>query len=470
MQAIADAREQKANASTVSDLTKVATGVGEVVHFAQRERAASSLMLSSKGASGADALAAARRGTDEAFAALEATLDDVTLPADVAEAMQGPLGQLGRRAEVRKGVDDLTGDVQATVKYYSDLNSSMLDSLGPMSAASTDAGVTRSLGAYLVFMQAKERVGQERAQLNNAFTADAFAEGQFATVVGLRSAQGAYLATFVSLATPDAAAAWDERAGTDVAQEVVEMEAVALSHPEGGFGVDPAVWMEAVTAKIDLMKEVEDLQAGAILVAAGGLHASAVSSERWLYVVTAVVMVVAVGCAVVLSRRITRPLQATAGSLGALAGGDLTREVEVRGDDEIGRMGRALNSAVVSVRDMVVAIGDRAGRLSGSAERLSAVSGSLASNAGATAAMAEATTVGTDEVRQQAAQLAAATEELRAGFQEVASAAAGTAEVARSAVGMASEASSSVGQLEEISRAIASLSQVIDAIAEQTNL
>src|SRR5262249_9522551 len=65
--------------------------------------------------------------------------------------------------------------------------------------------------------------------------------------------------------------------------------------------------------------------------------------------VTVLFIAVAVLCAVVLARAITRPLQALAGAADAIARGDFEAQVEVRSADEVGTLARAFNAMARSL-------------------------------------------------------------------------------------------------------------------------
>lgn len=86
----------------------------------------------------------------------------------------------------------------------------------------------------------------------------------------------------------------------------------------------------------------------------GRLEAAAADTLQARMLGLAAVAVLAfVGLALInlaIARRIVGPLRETADVLDAVAAGDLSRQADVRGTDEIGRMGRALNTAIDALR------------------------------------------------------------------------------------------------------------------------
>jgi methyl-accepting chemotaxis protein len=80
------------------------------------------------------------------------------------------------------------------------------------------------------------------------------------------------------------------------------------------------------------------------------INQEAIASQRWIVgVLAAVAILLLLGVSVVIARSITRPLSQTVEVLQKVAEGDLTQQLAVDSQDEIGRMARALNTAVVSL-------------------------------------------------------------------------------------------------------------------------
>jgi len=156
--------------------------------------------------------------------------------------------------------------------------------------------------------------------------------------------------------------------------------------------------------------------------------------------------------------------------VSAAAGGDLTAEVTVTGDDPIGQVGSALAQLLGNLRSSVAAIAGNAEALAGASEELSAVSTQMSANAEETAAQAGVVSAASDEVSKNVQTVATGTEEMSASIREIAKSASEAARVAQSAVQVATAANASVGKLGESSAEIGKVIKVITSIAEQTNL
>jgi methyl-accepting chemotaxis protein len=202
-----------------------------------------------------------------------------------------------------------------------------------------------------------------------------------------------------------------------------------------------------------------------------------------------VVMAALVG--VMLSRRITRPLQQSSGAADRIAGGDLGEAVAVKSTDELGALCTGLNAMTLRLREMVAAIQDSAlevgtssEQISRSAQSLSEGAQSQASSLEETAAAIEELTASVEQVhghaRNQAAAVAAGAasmEQLRQSIElmsrsmeEIAGLATRSAASSTEGARAVDEVVQGIGLIEGSSQKIAGIVEVISDIADQTNL
>jgi methyl-accepting chemotaxis protein len=188
-----------------------------------------------------------------------------------------------------------------------------------------------------------------------------------------------------------------------------------------------------------------------------------------------------IGAAVawLIASSISSRLNQAVGAMQEIASGDgdLTRELRLRGNDEVGRLARAFNAFSGKIRHTVTEVAETASLLGDAAERLTVVS--------------HQATTGTQRQREETECVATATTELQASAQEVRGMAVTGAEAAGSAQQSAERgqvvlaatqaeidrlaadverASSVIHELEKDSDRIGGVLDVIRGIAEQTNL
>ncbi|MFC4071010.1 methyl-accepting chemotaxis protein [Actinoplanes subglobosus] len=154
----------------------------------------------------------------------------------------------------------------------------------------------------------------------------------------------------------------------------------------------------------------------------------------------------------------------------ALAEGDLTGRTGLTGDDEPGRMGRALDTAVGNLRHTVATISGSAVALAGAADRVGAVADEIAGSAERTTSRAQAVSAAAEEISRSVDTVSAGSEEMGASIREISQNATEAAQVAGSAVGLASRTSATMNQLGVSSAEIGDVIKTITSIAEQTNL
>jgi methyl-accepting chemotaxis protein len=157
-------------------------------------------------------------------------------------------------------------------------------------------------------------------------------------------------------------------------------------------------------------------------------------------------------------------------ALGALAQGDLTREVPVDTRDEVGRMGSAFNDALHRLRELVHALRGSADGVAGASGELTSVSRELRGTAERTASEAGGVSVTADAVSGNVATVASGTEEMTAAIRDIASGAAQAASVAGQAASAVAASNQAVGRLGNSSAEIGTVVRAITNISEQINL
>jgi len=150
--------------------------------------------------------------------------------------------------------------------------------------------------------------------------------------------------------------------------------------------------------------------------------------------------------------------------------GDLTREIMVRGDDAVGRLGEGLAAFFTRLRGSIANIARTAQAVAATSAQVNGVGQRLSTAAAETSAQAAAVATAADVVSSNVQTVAIGTEEMSASIQEIATSAADAARVASRAVRVAERTNASVAKLGESSVEIGKVIKVITAITQQTNL
>ena len=338
---VLERRAVMAEMAALERLAAVAPDISAVVHELQKERGASAGFIGAKGGAFASPLDAQRRETDAAIGRLRDTLAAFDAKAYGADFVR----RLGELAGVRTKVSDFSMPMGEMAGWYTTTIGGLLDVIGTMGTLSQDADITRSITAYIAFLQAKERAGIERAMGSNGFSAGAFAPAVYQRYVGLIAEQTAFQSLFRAFAAPELISALDGVLAAPAAKEVDRMRAIALESPQTGStgGVAGADWFKTITAKIDGLKGVEDLTAAALLKQAKAAEANAFQAFLTTLAVVVLLLAATAGLVTIVVRGITRPIAMLTRDMGLLAQGDRTVSIDgVERGDEIGAMSRAV--------------------------------------------------------------------------------------------------------------------------------
>lgn len=480
------------SARSVASLVAFDGQISQLVHELQKERGSSSGFLASKGQKFADILTTQRTATDDKAAAYRrGQTEIVQLPAAAARSEQ--LKTFDTLASnllgTRQKVSNQQIEPKEAIAYYTSLINALLDLTAAISHLSNDPDITAQMFAYVSFLQAKERSGIERATMSAVFSKGAFTTETFSRFLQLLAAQDSYLASFRAQSLPDARKAYDATVRGQVIEEVERMRQVAMGvgmDSSKTFGIDPEVWFKTITEKINLLKTVDDELAQQIIKAA-----STKAEALWNRLVQ-----ILVGFAAVLAASmvlmITTSISLMAGintanriALDLAEGeGDLTKRMNLAATDEIGSLGRSIDSLLTSLGGMISQIkasgetmGQSGQELAALAEQMTGAAGTIQGKANGVAAAAEEMNINMNSVAAAVEETAVNVATVAGSTGSIASAGKDIADRTRNALAMTSEAVNHsrssyamISTLGEAAREIGRVTETITEISEQTNL
>ncbi|BHH82469.1 methyl-accepting chemotaxis protein [Desulforhopalus sp. 52FAK] len=181
---------------------------------------------------------------------------------------------------------------------------------------------------------------------------------------------------------------------------------------------------------------------------------------------------------------ITKPLQKGVELSQAMAGGDMTKTMDVNQKDEIGVLAQSLNDMAGNLRQMITDIRQGVESVDDSSSQLAVISNQMqsgaentASRSGQVASAAEEMSANQNTVAAAMEQasvnvnmVATATEEMNATISEIARNSHNAKDITTKAVGKSERASQRVNELGKAADEINKVTEVITEISEQTNL
>ena len=223
-----------------------------------------------------------------------------------------------------------------------------------------------------------------------------------------------------------------------------------------------------------IVKDLGDLATsvtGTLTDSSQSLDSANASLEWTMSLATVTALAAGIFVALFLSRRITQATGSVLAQAEAIASGDLTHEdLEIRSEDELGDLTKAVNKMRSSLKSTILAIRDTTEQLASASEELSATSQHINANSEETTAQAKVVSAASSQVDTNLQTLSSGAEEMNSTIGEIAKNASEAARVAGEAVAAAESANQTVSKLGDSSVEIEKVIEVITSIAQQTNL
>jgi len=502
---LVEKQQVASNMESLKELAILGPVISDLVHELQKERGISAVYLSSKGRKFAAKLPSEKETTNkkrEALANFLKNFNAASFGSDIAKKIKIAKDALANLDRTRGSVTALKITVPEMAGYYTPTIAKLLTIVEEMTVLSTDPRITRAITAYTSFLQGKERSGIERAMGGAGFGAGKFKPGVFRKFVDLIAQQQAFLSIFKINATDSQIAYLQSTVtGKDV-NEVQRMRKIAIASPQTNDlqGITAAHWFATITAKIDLLKKVEDRIASDLVDMAMDIESGAQRAFMTMMIITLGLLAVTVILVVYIVRGITRPVVTMTEVMNDLAGGDLEIDVPALDQtDEIGEMARSVQvfkdnalaarqaridrteereksamarKEVMSkmANDFESSVGGIVQSVSSAATKLHASSEVMATTADHTSNQSTTVAAAADQASANVQTVASAAEELSASITEIGRQVSESSKIAAAAVRDAQATDEKVQGLAMAANKIGEVVALITDIADQTNL
>ncbi len=356
-----------------------------LVHEMQKERGMSAGFLSSGGVQFARELQEQRRYTDTRLKQLTEFLNStVHLNSGYTHVLQKGLNLLAKLPQVRSAMEsrDKKAIVDSTATYFTQIIDIFLDTVLQSIKIIPNAHISDEMMSYINFLYAKEMSGLERATANRIFIANAPADPQYAYFIALLAKQEVFEKFFLSFGDAQSVALF-HRVSKDPSFKNVEAMRQRLmeKYLVGGFGIEPSVWFNTITKKIDLLKQVED----GISANVAKLTAIEITEYThyfvFLVICEALLIIVTTVLSFLVVRNIFRRLQKVNKALGHIVDNKtFTDKITITANDEIGLMTKSVNVFIEYMRDTLQRIFKEVQNNTAISKSLSTISLDLDSN------------------------------------------------------------------------------------------
>ena len=350
--------QQVQELSKIEEATILATKISSMVHNTQKERGASAGFVGSGGKKFTDTMPNIRKDTDATRAEMEAyykTMDFSKYPKEMQAQMNDAMSRLSKLNSTRSSISSLEYNVPQTVGYYTPLNGAFLDTIAFIAKMSSDQKMSTSLNAFVNYLYSKERAGVERAVMTGTFAKDSFPPGFYAKFIKLMSEQDVYMSRFMFLASKENA---DYKESTLVGKpvdEVERMRKIAMSKMNGDFGVDAGYWFTTITAKINLLKKIENHLAKGILEEVDTLRSEANLSMIISIIINIAIMLFILGFGGIVANNLTSRISKFKEELDdIIASKDFSKNISQSGADEISSIQSAANHTLETAHEAIL--------------------------------------------------------------------------------------------------------------------
>jgi methyl-accepting chemotaxis protein len=385
----------------MAKLSVVAVRTSAVIHDLQKERGMSAGFLASRGQRFGNELVRQHKETDGHVGELRELLGTVDAAASgdgFATSLRAASVELDRLVETRGRIRTMSASGADSFAYYTGAIERYLALITTIERLSEHREVSQAVLAYVMFLNAKEQSGRERATLNAVFSADAFTPTLYRRFLTIVAAQDTYLTAFRNFGSAESLALFEQKMDSAAARDVARMRNVALERSEGrGFGVDPALWFTTITHKIDDMKLIED-HLSAELDALVDRLASKARAEVWIgcgLTVASLLLAMWFGAVV---RSILAPLRRAVQAAERIADGDLRERIEIERMDETGQLLQSMKNIVERLSGTIGNIRTAADQMAHASGQISSTAQSLSQTSGEQAASVEETTASIEQI------------------------------------------------------------------------
>ncbi|MBF0193814.1 MAG: nitrate- and nitrite sensing domain-containing protein [Magnetococcales bacterium] len=272
--------ELSTNMETVGQLSQLAVKISSLLHETQKERGMTAGYLGSKGKNFARKLPEHRReNSDRRISELNdflKTFKASDYDSQLASALSDGLQDLNNISNIRRQVDGQSIPAGKAIGFYTNMNATFLKSIGRIPALADNMEMSYLTNAYTNFLLGKERAGIERAVMTNTFARNGFGNGMLRKFNVLVTEQDTFTKVFLSFANKDLTSFYNNKLSGRTVDSVNQMRNIGFKQGiKGDFGIDPQAWFRTSSARINLLKEVEDRISTDIIALATQLKESA---------------------------------------------------------------------------------------------------------------------------------------------------------------------------------------------------
>ena len=445
----------------LSDLSVVGS---LLIHEMQKERGMSAGFLGSKGKKFSGKLPGQRSNVDQRVRAFKDFLNNTDLTGTSAEVealvakVNGNLSQLsGKRSQV----NSLSISVGDQLKFYSGTIRALIEIVIATARVSSDPTISDMALAYVNIIEMKERSGIERATLSNVLGKGAFTPAMYDKFIALITGQSLFDYSFRLYANPVQLQRSQDMIKGRPVDEVKRIRTLLRKKAtEGNFGVEAEYWFQQATARIDMIKALEDSIAVELKQAAIDMKTVVFRDLIAMALVIFGGMIGSILIVVFFTKKLTDALCKAVNIASGMAEGDLTMGIEgnfnPHAKDEVVQLTTRMKHMVGKLTTVIESAVHSSVGVSADSQQVDAYAKQIAEAAMNQAASIEEASASMDIIRGHTNANQEASEE--------------TEVIAKQAAEKAEASGHAVTESVRVMKEVADKISIVEEIARQTNL
>lgn len=335
----------------------ISVKMSSLVHELQKERGESVGFISSKGSKFADIIEDQKSVTNTKHSELIKAMKEVDLdelPSKFVNQLQSALSIYSNLNTMRSNTKSLSVSKKEAIKYYSSINTAMIDGIARLANESTIQIVIKDLNSYANFLYSKERAGIERAIGSSIFGA-----GEVTSIERIKFSstiieQDSYLNSFKVLSNEENINYFENTLTGSSIDEVKHMrEAILSGEKLSNFNIEATIWFKMISEKINLLKKIENKFSENLMSNISDLHDKESLSLLWLITINFIVIIFAGTIAYIVSKYIVSSLMEMNRVSVDLAKGNLTASIDLDSSEEMGQTANEMNNFIEKVKETV---------------------------------------------------------------------------------------------------------------------
>jgi methyl-accepting chemotaxis protein len=337
----------------LEQVSQLSSKVGEYVHEMQKERGATGGFMGSDGAEFVDVLRDQRQLTNVKRRSLDVFLNTFN-PEDFGEKFVNifniAFAEYNKLSELRAQISGLSISDSEGIDFYTQHNSKMLDVVRLVSSqTSPDVKLTEDINAYIIFIEGKEKAGEERALMTNTFASDMFGDGAEARFLFLVHSQDIYFDAFTWYANQEQIDFFKERMSDPSVNEAERIREIAFSRTED-FNIDALHWFLSATARIDLMQDTANKILVDIIKRADLLKKEINKKLQFAVLGMVGILFVTIFLSIYLVNFLSRRIRVLSEGASIIGKGDLNYKVGTTYKDELGDLSREFDKMTLAIK------------------------------------------------------------------------------------------------------------------------